>query len=106
VKALHPSSLLFFTPALTADNTEYVRRLRLGLRQIASLTNSEKSMVYFSRNCSSPQGAEATSHIQETLSAISANAFLKKNNLPSMTDEEDFNATKFAGSRNRIKNSK
>jgi len=81
-------------------------RLRFAPAQITSLTNSEKSMVYFSRNCSSPQGAEVTSYIFETLSAISANEFVKKNNLPSMADEEDFNATKLAGSRNRIKNSK
>jgi len=33
----HRGSLLGFTQALTADNSEYTQRLRLGLRQINPL---------------------------------------------------------------------
>ena len=61
VAAEHRVPLLGCTPALTANNTKYATALRSV--QIDLLTNSEKSMIYFSRNCSSPQGARSTSHI-------------------------------------------
>jgi len=51
--------------AFTKHNREYTVALRS--TQIASLIKSEKSMLYFSLLLSSTQGAEATSHIRETL---------------------------------------
>jgi hypothetical protein len=70
VSKVHPCTFergLTYQPG-TKHNSEYAVALRS--TQIASLRKSEKSMLYFSQLFSSPQGAEATSHIRETLEEI------------------------------------